>query len=109
MVHGQWARQDADLSHMNQPAIRTMLLVAGFSDLTKHYLSWTQLDPPQECMDRLFVTPDNVTIDQQVDKLTEVRERSALLVVVGLPLQACDLQQRHAQLSLVAIWGGAFG
>lgn len=72
MVHGHWARQDADLSYMNQPAITTMLLVAGFSSLTTHFLSWAQLAPPASCLDKMFVTPDGVTIDQQVDKLTQV-------------------------------------
>lgn len=72
MVHGHWARQDADLSYMNQPQISTMLLVAGFTSLNTHYLSWGHLEPPQYCMDRLFVTPDGVTIDEQIQKLTEV-------------------------------------
>jgi hypothetical protein len=72
MVHGHWARQDADLSYMNQPQISTMLLVAGFTSLNTHYLSWAHMAPPQYCMDRLFVTPDGVTIDEQIQKLTEV-------------------------------------
>lgn len=72
MVHGHWARQDADLSYLNQPAILTMLMVAGFTSLSKHYLSWSTLPPPQLCVDRMFVTPDGLTIDQQVEKLTEV-------------------------------------
>lgn len=83
MVHGHWARQDADLSYMNSPAIGTMLLVAGFSSLNKHFLSWTQLPVPKECLDKLFLTPDNMTIDQQVAKLTEV----------GLPCNAGGLHQ----------------
>jgi hypothetical protein len=73
MVHGHWARQDADLSYMNQPAILTMLLVAGFTGLSKHFLSWAALEPPKYCLDRMFVTAEGVTIEEQVLQLTEVR------------------------------------
>jgi hypothetical protein len=86
LVHGHWARQDADLSYMNQPAILTMLMVGGFSSLTKHYLSWSYLEPPEFCLDRLFVTPGGMTIDQQVDKLTQVRTRVAECFSVQLHL-----------------------
>lgn len=72
MVHGHWARQDADMSYMNQPAITTMLLVAGFSSLSTHNLAWAMLPPPASCLAKLFVTPDGVTIAQQVEKLTQV-------------------------------------
>ena len=72
MTHGHWARQDIDLSYLNAPDINTMLLVAGFSDLSKHYLAWSTLPPPQCCLDKLFVTQDGTTIQQQIAALTEV-------------------------------------
>lgn len=87
MVHGHWARQDADLSYMNQPAIATMLLVAGFSSLNTHYLSWAHMEPPKYCMDRLFVTPEGVTIDEQVQKLTEVSTFRVMLHLYSFTLQ----------------------
>lgn len=72
MTHGHWARQDIDLSYLNSPNINTILLVAGFASLHRHYMSWTTLPPPRYCLNRLFITPEGKPIQQQIDTLTEV-------------------------------------
>jgi hypothetical protein len=72
LVHGHWKRDDAELSYLNSPAILTMLMVAGFPAMDKHYISWTTLEPPQYCLDRMFVTADGVTISEQVQRCIEV-------------------------------------
>lgn len=72
MVHGGWARQDVDLSYLNAPNINTLVLVAGFDGIGKYFRSWGMLMPPEACLRRLFTTPNGVTIQQQIERLTEV-------------------------------------
>jgi hypothetical protein len=78
LEHGQWLRSDYHLSYGNTPAITTMLLVAGFPSLDKHFMSWSTLEPPKFCVDMMFVTPDGQNIDDQIERLTQV-SRAAVI------------------------------
>lgn len=72
LIHGHWVRDDPIMSYMNSPHITTMLLVAGFSGVKKHNLTWARLQPPAQSINNLFLTADGVTIDQQIARIKEV-------------------------------------
>lgn len=71
-THCHWNRQDVDLSYLNGPDINAMVLQGGYNDIHGHYQAWSHLLPPEECLQKLFVTKDGMSIQQQIDVLVEV-------------------------------------
>jgi hypothetical protein len=72
MTLAHWLRQDVDLSYINVPYITTLLLVAGFADLRKHYLCWALEPVPDEVLDMVCQRPDGKTLRAQLRDRFEV-------------------------------------
>lgn len=72
--HCHWLVEEMDLSYLNGPDIAAMLYEAGFQGGVSEYVNfWTILQPPQECIDLLFVNKQGQPMWKVVEALIEVR------------------------------------
>lgn len=61
-----------ELSYLLGPDINALVLEAGYRNIDSCVQHWSHLMPPAECLAKVFVTKDGLSIQEVVEQLTEV-------------------------------------
>lgn len=90
----KWNLKQVDLSYLNGPDINAMGLQGGHRNIDSYIVNWSHILPPVECLEKLFVTKDGLSIQEVIQQLTEVGDCVRRIQVSRSWVHACKWQCR---------------
>lgn len=94
----KWHLRQADFSYLNGPDSNAMVLQGGHRNIDSYHVNWSHLPPPVECLEKMFVTKEGLSIQEVILQLTEVGEGYTWL-------HFCLTQPTSACMSNIAMQG----